>query len=121
VSAAASSAASETALAQHAADVDREAAAFFAGTGDLRSAALLKEKALVHELALDKVENRESAYTGLAQTFEAAGDHRKAAEYYQKLADLLAATRGRYHSLTAAANRNYKRNLSQAQRSGSTL
>ena len=98
-------------VATHAMEVEREGASFFNGTGNAAQSASLHEQALQHALLLDKVDDRQVEFRSLAQAFESAGNHTKAAEYYRKLADVLAASRGRYHSETLEAMRSYKRNL----------
>jgi tetratricopeptide (TPR) repeat protein len=93
----------------HALEVDKEAADFAAMRGDPSGAAALRERALGVAQSLKENLDLGQEYSAIAALFESAGDKSKAAQYYNKLAEHLSATHGRYDRETVAAWANYRR------------
>jgi hypothetical protein len=87
----------------HAAAIESQAAALAQYRNQPAVAADLTEKALQHKVSLQPDFDVVPHYSELASMFERAGDRLKAAIYYGKLADALAASRGRYDEQTVAA------------------
>ncbi|HEY9788925.1 MAG TPA: hypothetical protein V6D22_00910 [Candidatus Obscuribacterales bacterium] len=93
----------------HALDIDKEAADFAMSRGDSSGAAALRERALAVAKSMNDNVDLAQEYSAIAALFESAGNKPKAAQYFNKLAELLSATHGRYDRQTVAAWANYRR------------